>query len=170
MVQLATRQTQTFASTLERLMILWFRHWRPSTVHLHLLTKAQLRRKEIIAKFLDLEVFEKKFRMAKEDSVEAKVMLKKASKIKTMMKRLMGRTKYLKIVVDSVKANKYFCTELRGELTALLQDSLGALEAQISAIPNELIDIAKLREEHKGKTKKAATLMQQIKEQSIKRD
>ena len=67
---------------------------------------------------------------------------------------------------DSVKTNKHFCTELREELTGL-QDSLGALEAQISAIPNELIDIAKLREEHKGKTKKAATLMQQIKEQSI---
>ena len=47
-----------------------------------------------------------------------------------------------------------------------LQDSLGALDAQISAIPNELIDIAKLREEQKGKTKKAAKLMQEIKEQS----
>ena len=35
------------------------------------------RRKEIIAKFLDLEVFDQKFRMAKDDSVEAKIMLKK---------------------------------------------------------------------------------------------
>ena len=47
-----------------------------------------------------------------------------------------------------------------------MQDSLAALDAQISAIPNDLIDIAKLREEQKGKTKKAATLMGQIKEQS----
>ena len=35
------------------------------------------RRKEIIAKFLDLEIFDKKFKLAKEDSIDAKVMLKK---------------------------------------------------------------------------------------------
>ena len=64
-----------------------------------------------------------------------------------------------------MKTNKYFCAELRDGLV-LLQDSLGALEAQISAIPNELIDIAKLREEQKGKTKKAIELMEEIKDQS----
>ena len=122
------------------------------------------RRKEIIAKFLDLEVFEKKFRMAKEDSVEAKVILKKHED-KNYDEEIEVVYDLLKDHRDSVNANKFFCTELREELTGL-QDSLGALEAQISAIPNELIDIAKLREEQKGKTKKAATLMQQIKEQS----
>ena len=33
------------------------------------------RRKEIIAKFLDLELFDQKFKMAKDDSVEAKALL-----------------------------------------------------------------------------------------------
>ena len=122
------------------------------------------RRKEIIAKFLDLEVFEKKFRMAKEDSVEAKVMLKKHED-KNYDEEIDGANEVLEEHHDSVKINKHFCVELRQEL-ATLQDSLGALDAQISAIPNELIDIAKLREEQKGKTKKALELMEEIKQQS----
>ena len=122
------------------------------------------RRKEIIAKFLDLEVFEKKFRMAKEDSVEAKVMLKKHED-KDYNEEIDTVNEMLEDHRDSVVANKYFCTELREGL-ALLQDSLGALDTQISAIPNELIDIAKLREEQKGKTEKVALLTEKIREQS----
>jgi DNA repair exonuclease SbcCD nuclease subunit len=122
------------------------------------------RRKEIFAKFLDLEVFEKKFRMAKDDSVEAKVMLKKHED-KNYDDEIEASMEILEDHRDSVTANKYFCTELREELT-LLQDSLGALGAQISAIPNELIDIAKLREEQKGKTEKVSMLTEKIKEQS----
>ena len=122
------------------------------------------RRKEIIAKFLDLEVFEKKFRMAKEDSVEAKVMLKKHQD-RNYDEEIDVANETLYDHRENVKTNKSFCSELRIELTSL-QDCLAALDAQISAIPNNLIDIAKLREEQKGKTKKAAKLMQEIKEQS----
>jgi len=122
------------------------------------------RRKEIIAKFLDLEVFEKKFRMAKEDSVEAKVMLKKHED-KNYDEEIDSIHETLEDHRDSVKINKHLCTELREELS-LLQDSAGALESQISAIPNELIDIAKLREEQKGKTQKVLMLTEKIKEQS----
>ena len=122
------------------------------------------RRKEIIAKFLDLEVFEKKFRMAKDDSVEAKVMLKKHQD-RNYDDEIDASNEILEDHRDSVRSNKYFCTELRGDLI-LLQESLTTLEAQISAIPNELIDIAKLREEQKGKTRKTLHLLEQIKQQS----
>jgi DNA repair exonuclease SbcCD ATPase subunit/DNA repair exonuclease SbcCD nuclease subunit len=131
---------------------------------LSFIDEGSTRRKEIIAKFLDLEVFEKKFRMAKDDSVEAKVMLKKHED-KNYDEEIDGANEILKDYRDSVKSNKHFCAELRGDLS-LLQDSLATLEAQISAIPNDLIDIAKLREEKKGKTKKASQLMEQIKKQS----
>ena len=121
-------------------------------------------RKEIIAKFLDLEIFEKKFRMAKDDSVEAKVMLKKHED-KNYDEEIDVVSEILEDHRDSVVANKYFCTELREEL-ALLQDSLGTIETQISTIPTKLIDIAKLREEQKGKTEKVIALTEKIKEQS----
>ena len=122
------------------------------------------RRKEIIAKFLDLEVFEKKFRMAKDDSVEAKVMLKKHQD-RNYDEEIDTATETLEDHRDSVQTNKHFCTELREELS-LIEDTLGTLEAQISAIPNELIDIAKLRKEQKGKTEKVIMLTDKIREQS----
>jgi exonuclease SbcC len=126
------------------------------------------RRKEIIAKFLDLEVFEKKFRMAKENSIEAKVLLKKHED-KNYDEEIEAAMETLEDHRDNVKTNKFFCTELRAE-SALLQDSLGALESQISTIPNELIDIANLRKEQKGKTDKVLMLAEKIKEQSSEID
>ena len=44
---------------------------------LSFLDEGSTRRKEIIAKFLDLELFEKKFKLAKEDSVDLKGALKR---------------------------------------------------------------------------------------------
>jgi DNA repair exonuclease SbcCD nuclease subunit len=123
------------------------------------------RRKEIIAKFLDLEVFEKKFRMAKDDSVEAKVMLKKHED-RDYNEEIDGANEILEGHRDSVDSNKHLCAELRSELCSL-QDSFGAIEAQISTIPNELIDIAKLRREQKSKSEKVFKLIEEIKQQSI---
>ena len=131
---------------------------------LSFIDEGSTRRKEIIAKFLDLEVFEKKFRMAKDDSVEAKVMLKKHEN-KNYNEEIEAAMEMLQDHRDSVKTNKYFCTELREEL-ALLQDTASALELQISTIPNELIDIAKLRVEQEGKAQKVIMLTEKIREQS----
>ena len=61
------------------------------------------------------------------------------------------------------------CTKLKAELT-LLQDSVGALDTQISTIPNELIDIAKVREDKTNKNFKIEMLAEKIREQSKKID
>ena len=132
---------------------------------LSFIDEGSTRRKEIIAKFLDLEVFEKKFRMAKEDSVEAKVMLKKHQD-RNYDEEIDSVVEILQDHREGVVTNKYFCTELKSDV-AFLQGNLDTLDSQISAIPNELIDIAKLREEKKGKTEKVQTLVEKIKQQSI---
>ncbi len=44
---------------------------------LSFIDEGSTRRKEIIAKFLDLEIFEKKFKLAKEDSTDLKGALKR---------------------------------------------------------------------------------------------
>ena len=44
---------------------------------LSFIDEGSTRRKEIIAKFLDLEIFDKKFKLSKDDSVETKALLKK---------------------------------------------------------------------------------------------
>ena len=122
------------------------------------------RRKEIIAKFLDLEVFERKFKMAKDDSVEAKVLLKKHEN-KNYDEEIEQTNDTLAQCRIDVSNNKTFCNTLKGELDTI-EDSLTALESQIDAIPNELIDIAQLREEKKSKNNKVQSLMESIKEQS----
>jgi DNA repair exonuclease SbcCD ATPase subunit/DNA repair exonuclease SbcCD nuclease subunit len=122
------------------------------------------RRKEIIAKFLDLEIFEQKFRMAKDDSIEAKVMLKKHQD-KNYNEEIEKANETLEAHKKNVVENRNQCTKIKSELI-LLQDSVGALDMQISTIPNELIDIAQVREDRTNKAFKIEMLTEKIRDQS----
>jgi DNA repair exonuclease SbcCD ATPase subunit/DNA repair exonuclease SbcCD nuclease subunit len=122
------------------------------------------RRKEIIAKFLDLEVFERKFKMAKDDSVEAKVLLKKHEN-KNYDEEIEQTNSTLAQCRIDVSSNKTFCNTLKTQL-GTVEDNLTAIESQIDAIPNDLLDIAQLRDEKKTKKNKVQSLIGTIKEQS----
>lgn len=101
------------------------------------------KRKEIIAKFLDLEIFEKKFRLAKDDS----------SDLKGALRRLEGRS------FDSeIQAAHQELSDSEAELTAMLEKcklleqrvleieaEIKAVEEQIKASSTEVIDGAELR-------------------------
>jgi hypothetical protein len=50
---------------------------------LSFINEGSTKRKEVIAKFLDLDFFDKKFKLAKEDSIELKALLKKQTGIVT---------------------------------------------------------------------------------------
>jgi len=97
------------------------------------------RRKEIIAKFLDLEIFDQKFKLAKEESIEAKVYLKKLGD-RDYKQELEQSEINLKTCRTEIAAHEksVFSNE------ALLQDKLNKLveiDKQISDIPAEAIDI-----------------------------
>ena len=106
---------------------------------LSFIDEGSTRRKEIIAKFLDLEIFDKKFKMAKEESVEAKAYLKK----------LEGRD--YKLEIEDAEINLENC---RKRITKqekkvfkhkknleMSQDKLNEIDKQISDIPAKAIDI-----------------------------
>ncbi len=122
------------------------------------------RRKEIIAKFLDLEIFEKKFRMSKEDSVEAKVLIKKHEDrnydqdIEAEKQGLIG------LQADS-SINKEHCDTYKGKLETT-KDVARILEEQIKATPSELINITKIRKDYNTKTNQLVSLADKIKEQA----
>jgi DNA repair exonuclease SbcCD ATPase subunit/predicted phosphodiesterase len=122
------------------------------------------RRKEIIAKFLDLEVFDKKFKMAKEDSVEAKALLKKyeGKEYDTEIAKLEEEHTTLK---KNSTSNKRLCTRLKNKLR-LSNDELISLGEQIGSIPSELIDITKLATEQKKKQTTFRLLEEKIEEQT----
>jgi len=110
---------------------------------LSFIDEGSTRRKEIIAKFLDLEIFDKKFKLSKDDSVETKALLKKLdgndydSDIKEAMEELTDCRG--DIATHGRSSNK---NEKRLEkLTSLLL----SVTEKISSMPTEAINIYNVR-------------------------
>ena len=122
------------------------------------------RRKEIIAKFLDLEIFEKKFRMAKENSVEAKVLIKKHEN-RNYDEEIEETRESLQQQIEKSEINKSVCAKLRTKIDAT-KTALSVVDEQISAIPADLIDIRNVREQQKSKSRLLVSLATTISEQN----
>jgi DNA repair exonuclease SbcCD ATPase subunit/predicted phosphodiesterase len=126
---------------------------------LQFINEGTTRRKEIFAKFLDLEVFEKKFKMAKEDSAD----------MKGALKRLEGRDYELELgelteeeatVVESLKAYalKLKDTKSKSEYFKTTSDEM---QRKIESVPAEMIDIAGVKSKLNNKREKVKTLQEQ---------
>ena len=117
---------------------------------LSFIKEGSTKRKEILAKFLDLEIFEKKFKLAKEDSADLKAVL-----------RRLGDTDYDKDIaiaeVHCEEAQKELladtknCDAIRLQLVENEQ-SYDDLTEQIDSIPTERLNIKKLVEKRKQLT------------------
>mgnify|MGYP003627845183 CR=1 FL=1 len=97
------------------------------------------RRKEIIAKFLDLEIFDQKFKLAKEESIEAKAYLKKISDrdYKQEIEESESKLKDCRSEISKQETSMSLSTEQLHEK----QSKLLEIDKQISDIPAEAIDI-----------------------------
>jgi len=130
---------------------------------LSFIDEGSTRRKEIMAKFLDLEMFDKKFKLAKEDSIDAKVLLKKHedreydSEIEEAMQQLLE----LRV---STEDNKAFCSILKQEL-GVLSKRLAVVDEQIGSIPSEYLNITLLLKQQKEKQNRIILLEEKIEEQ-----
>ena len=122
------------------------------------------RRKEIIAKFLDLEIFEKKFRMAKENSVEAKVLIKKHED-RNYDEEIEETKELLAEQTRQSEDNRKICSKLKTKIEAT-KAACAAVDEQIAAIPAELIDIRNVREQQKSKSRMLVSLATTISEQN----
>jgi DNA repair exonuclease SbcCD ATPase subunit/DNA repair exonuclease SbcCD nuclease subunit len=122
------------------------------------------RRKEIIAKFLDLEIFEKKFKMVKENSIEAKVLIKKHQN-RDYDQEVKDASLVLEQQAQKSENNKVACESLKNSIEAT-KTSLSLVDEQISAIPAELIDIRNVREQQKSKSRMLVSLASTISEQN----
>ena len=108
-------------------------------------SEGSTRRKEILAKFLDLEVFERKYKLANED----------ASDLRGALKRLEGR-EFDDEIVEAMAAvfknenkteiKKTSCEKLKGKLQKMLEDQ-NDIEVSIETVPTELIDIMSVNKE-----------------------
>ena len=119
---------------------------------LSFIKEGSTKRKEILAKFLDLDIFEKKFNLAKEDSSDLKGVL-----------RRLGETDYkidiavAEVELDEATAELTSETKATDNLRQKLQESeeeYTTLTAKIDSIPAERLDIKKMVESRNTLEKK----------------
>ena len=111
------------------------------------INEGSTKRKEILAKFLDLEVFEKKFKKAKDDAADLRVAIKKM-KDREFGTELKDKRKELAINEAKIDVQKRETEQIK-EQTQEFYESVTALETKISSIPDEIIEIQEVLDEIK---------------------
>ena len=134
------------------------------------INEGSTRRKEILAKFLDLEFFERKFKLAKEEVSGLRGALKRVQDV-DYDEDLKETKKEIFEAGASVAKKKNECTELKSDLSLLRQEII-ELETRLSDLPDGIIRIEHVKKQllkqkdHKeGLEGKLKDLKQQIKEE-----
>ena len=122
------------------------------------------RRKEIIAKFLDLEIFEKKFKLAKEDSTDLKGALKRLEARK-YDEEIEESTDKLDLKRKELQDHEAECDDLKEEI-GTISSSCEQLRDSIDAIPPEAINVAQTKKEIRKKTIQVNSLAAENKQHS----
>ena len=115
------------------------------TDSLTFIKEGSTKRKEILAKFLDLLLFEGKYRLANSE----------ASELKGLVRALEGRDYDNEIASaaadlvrseNSLKEHKDKCNTLQEEIT-IVKDEISLIEEQVASIPAEIIDAEKTKKQ-----------------------
>jgi len=106
---------------------------------LSFIKEGSTRRKEILAKFLDLEVFEKKYRLAKEDSADLKGVLRRIGD-RNFEEDILGVNEEIKITNQQLLEQEESCERIKEEIE-VKETQLVDVEQSIGSIPDEVVDI-----------------------------
>ncbi|MBT5638524.1 MAG: AAA family ATPase [Candidatus Peribacter sp.] len=112
-------------------------------------------RKKILAKFLDLEIFDKKFKMAKKDSAEAKALLKKLEEI-DFEGQLEEANEALELSNKRLVESQSKCSSLE-EQAQQLAIKMEGIKAKVDSAPSELIDPVRLKKQIRAKENTIST-------------
>ena len=136
---------------------------------LSFISEGSTRRKEILAKFLDLEFFERKFKLAKEDAADLRGALRRVQDVNYDDDIKKTKNDIFK-AGTAVARQKNHCSDLKENLSTV-EENIAALEEKLSQIPEKPISIRKVREqlESLGENKKVLknkvrTLTKEIKQ------
>ncbi len=128
---------------------------------LSFINEGSTKRKEILAKFLDLEIFEKKFKMAKEDIVDLRGALKRLEG-KEYDEDIKKARRNLAVNDIEIKRQESSCKEYKEEIVTL-QEKIEELDNKINTIPAEIIDIVELKKFHSIKNDELSMIESGIK-------
>jgi len=145
--------------------------------YLSFISEGSTKRKEILAKFLDLEIFDKKFKLAKEESAELKALLKKLEgnnfdrEITTSELELIGANNSIVEEQNSIEDYKKKIETLKDEVKEV-KDKLNAspvdaaeyfkLHNSIAAAKNSLNNLQSSIESSKEENLKLNTLKDKL--------
>ena len=129
---------------------------------LQFINEGSSKRKEILARFLDLDILDRKFKIAKEDSLSLKHTLKELEKI-DYDKKIFGLDKDIILHEATIRDRKDTCKKWKAELEALkVEKSL--IDDKISSVPAKIIDIEKAKK-NMNKLKKSLRNSEEKKQQ-----
>ncbi len=111
---------------------------------LSFINEGSTRRKEILAKFLDLEFFENKFKLAKDDAADLKGALKRVQDVDYDTSIALVKKHLFNEEADLLK-QKNLCTNLKQDLS-FVQEQISALEIQVGQTPAELASMVHVEE------------------------
>ena len=123
------------------------------------INEGSTKRKEILAKFLDLQMFEEKHKLAKKDSAELKGIIKHLSTI-DWNKKLVHGQEALEEILEEIEQQSGLCVKLKARIKELevehdlIQDQLRSAEdgwIDITTIESELAEKEKEKRNLAGK-------------------
>jgi DNA repair exonuclease SbcCD ATPase subunit/DNA repair exonuclease SbcCD nuclease subunit len=133
---------------------------------LQFIKEGSTRRKEILAKFLDLEVFERKYKYAKDDSADLKALIRRSENRNfeeelEQAKEALGKNK------TNLQERTAICDELKSATDTKTLELEGVNE-RIDSIPENIIDILDTRQEKEQLLSSIATASRHKEECRIK--
>ena len=118
------------------------------------------KRKEILAKFLDLDLFDQKFKLAKKESADTAVLIKRY-KQKDLAGILVEEKEGLEQINEEIDMIKQKCSVFEKKKERLVSE-LASLENDMSSLPTELIDINEVNNDIDKKHNQRLKLLEQI--------
>ena len=125
------------------------------------LTEGSARRKEILAKFLDLEIFERKFKIAKEEVAELKASIKRLEDREFPEEIKEART-LLARNEASLSLKERECKDIENKVEEL-QNKHAEASSLIESIPAEIIDISDVKKQIESKKESFSSLKERNK-------
>jgi len=125
------------------------------------------KRKEILAKFLDLKFFETKFKLAKEDASDTKGALKKLED-RDFEEEVVLSKEELDINNRELEKVKKISEKYKKDISDFEEEAYEISE-KIKSVPTEIIDIVKVRKELRDKKKQMVSIRDQNEEHTKKR-
>ena len=124
------------------------------------INEGSTKRKEILAKFLDLKMFETKHKMAKKDSAELKGVLKHLSAIDWKKKLQWSREALLEIK-EEVTSQTTLCEKHASRIKEL-QEEQATIQSQVDSVGKEWVDIEELEKMLKNKQSELSTAIENL--------